>query len=337
MAHQPHTSVCFVAGRSGGHIVPALTLAEEHKKNYPHAHIIFITANTTLDKKITDNHPVIDHAYYCDLAPFPGKAVLKYPYFCMSLTRSVWHCIRILRRHNPQKIISTGGYIALPVCLAAKLLRIPIELYELNALPGIATRALAPLATTVACCFKEAFPFFSKKKVRYAPYPIRFSRSAAASTSLPPYFSPTRKTILVIGGSQGSHFINTAINTWLAQTACIATVQIIHQTGITHLQTCRDFYALHTIPALVFDYDDRIEQYYRCADLVICRSGAGSLFETIFFNKPCITIPLETKSTDHQIYNARACARTHPNLVSVIAQQKLAQEPLLLDNFVQSL
>jgi UDP-N-acetylglucosamine--N-acetylmuramyl-(pentapeptide) pyrophosphoryl-undecaprenol N-acetylglucosamine transferase len=241
-----------------------------------------------------------------------------------------------LRRHKPQKIISTGGYIALPVCLTATLLRIPIELYELNALPGMATRALAPLATTISCCFKEAFPFFAKKKVRYAPYPIRFTPSIHQPT-LPAHFSVDRKTILVIGGSQGSHFINTAITTWLAQTTCIATVQIIHQTGIAHLQTCRDFYALHNIPALVFDYDDRIEQYYRCADLVICRSGAGSLFETLFFNKPCITIPLETKSTDHHIYNARACVRTHPNLFNIIEQKKLAEEPLLLDNFVQSL
>lgn len=330
-----NNALCFVAGRSGGHLVPALTIAQQYKESDPTLSIIFISTATELDKKILTAAKVVDHYYSFKLDNLPGKKLWRYPRFLYDFMHACWHSFNVLRKHKPTKIISTGGYSAFPVCIIARLLHIPIELYELNALPGKAIKALAPLAQRIACCFAPACQFFPAHKVHPAPYPIRFTTNAHASPPLPPQFNANKKTILVLGGSQGSRFINSLMTTWLTTTALQDHIQIIHQTGMAHLEQCTASYTNYHIPAIVFDYSTKIEEYYHLADLVICRSGAGSLFETLFFKKPCITIPLETAETDHQVHNAQAIAREHPELFTVLLQQEITQDLSIFDRCIR--
>jgi len=338
-------TICFVAGKSGGHIIPAITLAKQFVSKNKHIKITFFTTNSPLDKKIiiqeiANSKTAIKHIAL-NLENIPYKKILQYPLFFTKLAISFFKSFFTLIAHRPKKVISMGGHISLPVCLAAYTLRIPIELYELNATPGKAVKFLAPFATTINTCFKKAVNYFPPKKCKITQYPIRFAHNIHVNTHTKQInpksiyqkhgFSPKKQTILILGGSQGSIAINNIIKQIITKNPDFCNnIQIIHQTGDkdnkdnsgkqkTNWDT---FYKKMGIPSHTFGFKSDINAYYRLADLVICRSGAGTLFETLFFQKPCITIPLETATTVHQVDNAKEMAKAYPNLVKMVLQSE---------------
>ena len=138
---------------------------------------------------------------------------------------------------------------------------------------------------------------------------------------------PQKKTIFINGGSQGSLFINRTIKEWInLNTHTHALIQIIHQTGARDVAGWKEFYQQHDIPAIVFDYKDDMTAYYQAADVIVCRAGAGSLFEALFFEKPCLVIPLDIKSTSHQKYNAYAMKQAHPELFAVLTENEMKKD-----------
>ena len=214
------------------------------------------------------------------------------------------------------------------------MLRIPFEMYELNLIPGKANMLLAPLARTIFICFGASSSHF-KRSCSLVDYPVRFPMELRKGSQLMALqaikLSTTKKSLLILGGSQGSTFINNAVKQWLIDNPHLHhVVQVIHQTGAHDATNWQEFYASLNIPAITFDYAPNIEYYYIAADLIICRSGAGTLFEIQFFNKRCITLPLETASTNHQIKNAQALADQHPFLFTVIGNSELVKDPTLL-------
>ena len=318
--------IACVAGRSGGHIIPCLTLAKPYTdQKYE---LLFFSSGQQLDTDILKNYTTITQHIPLTIINVPYKQVWKLPLFGTQFLKSCIVSLFTLIKKRPEKIISSGGYIALPVCLAAKILWIPIDLYELNVVPGKATKALAPLAKNRYICFSKTASYFSHS-TQIAPYPIRFiSPNTEKNSSLFTSYTPTKKTILVLGGSQGSHFINQQLCQLISLYG--PTLQVIHQTGSDHIGLLENFYLQNGINGTVFAYQQNIAPYYALADLVICRSGAGTLFETLFFKKRCITIPLETNITNHQLDNALALQTDHPELFFVIRQNELTQDPLLL-------
>ena len=138
-----------------------------------------------------------------------------------------------------------------------------------------------------------------------------------------------------MGGSQGSLFINQTIYQFIAQTNQQAdlNLQIIHQTGNQDLTNSQDFYRTNKIPAIVFSYETNLMPYYKCADLIICRSGAGTLAEILPLKTRCITIPLETIYTSHQLENALENAREHA-WVHVLKQAEITHDFQAFSNLV---
>jgi len=320
--------LAFVAGRSGGHVLPALTLAQQSNTN-----VLFFSTDTALDKKLLTGQNVV--CIPLTLQNIPRKKVYKFPHFIWQFTRSFCISLRQLRTHKPTTVISTGGYVSIPVCLAAKLLRIPIELYELNIIPGKATKFLAPLADTIHICFEQTKQYLPAHTCTVAPYPLRFTEQdkQADKTAILQQlgFSPNKKTIVILGGSQGSLFINNTIKQALENNKKLHNnIQIIHQTGSHDPFNWPAFYKKNHISAIAFDYQDDIKKYYIAADLIVCRAGAGTLFEIAFFEKKCITIPLETATTAHQVDNAQAMAKRYPQLFTVVRQQELHDTPDLM-------
>lgn len=326
-------TICFVAGRSGGHLLPAVTLAKIHKNSHPNDSLMFFTTATTLDKKITDQFPFIDTCIALDLENIPQK-ILQYPKFLLHAFKTLLHVMKILRLHKPQKVVSMGGYISVPVCLAAYLLRIPIEIHELNVIPGKANLFIAPRATQIFICFGASATYF-KRACKLVDYPVRFTQEQRLRPQLQALhllnLSPAKKTVCIFGGSQGSLFINNAMKEWIIKTRELHhAIQIIHQTGGQDTTDWKNFYQSLSIQAVVFDYNSSIDPYYTAADLIVCRAGAGTLFEIQFFNKRCITIPLETATTAHQLENARAMSQQSPHLFVVIEQAVLEKNPTIL-------
>ena len=321
--------ICFVAGHSGGHITPCATQAKNELESNPNLKIIFFTTSSKLDKKILENYSFIDKKIYLNLKNLPRKIYL-YPTYFIKMGYSFFQILFYLNKFRPVKIVSMGGIVSIPVCIAGKILGIPIEIYELNIEPGKAVNLIVKIASTVNICFKETANYFPSRKCNLVGYPIRFNDSNKLSQPMALQkinFFKDRKTLLIVGGSQGSVFINNLIKNFIESNEKIHNnLQVIHQTGTIDKTKWQDYYAKYQIPAIIFDYTNKIENFYCAADLIICRSGAGTLAEILFFNKKCITIPLETKITAHQVKNAQNLAQNYPNLFYMEKQIKIEND-----------
>ncbi len=319
-----------VAGRSGGHIIPCVThLAASiaHDHNYE---ILLFSTTTDLDRSILALYPSITYIPLT-LDPFPGKKIVRYPAFFIQCIRSFTTSLRTLRKKRVERLVSTGGYLSLPVCAAAWCLGIPIEGYELNAVPGKALKWLAPYARTLNVCFDEAAPFFKPYPCKTVRYPLRFNEShrLPQKEGLRHYgLDPHKKTLLIVGGSQGSQSINELIKTFITNHPEKALdLQVIHQAGAGKSTDLQAFYHEKGFTARVFDYEHSLQYAYAAAEYVIARAGAGTLFELEFFNKKTLLIPLESSSTLHQLDNARAFISRDPVLFSLLRQSDVLKNP----------
>lgn len=329
-------TIAFVAGRSGGHIIPALTLVKQIKSQNPTCEILFFTTAHPLDLAIIKKQGTFINKHIAlKLGNVPFFNIFKILAFLIAFIYAFFKCSSYLRAFKPEKIIGMGGYISLPVCFAAYILRIPIHLYDLDAKPGKATRYLKKYAQKIFICFEQAQEYFPREKCELIDYPIRFnsncknSNVAHALNAL--RLHPNKKTIFINGGSQGSVFINNCIKNWLDLNPHLySLIQIIHQTGSADATNWQMLYNDLEITANIFSYKEDLAPCYIAADLVICRSGAGSLFEAIFFNKPCLTIPHETSSTTHQKENACALSKRYPQLITMLTEQEIKYDNMVL-------
>ena len=326
-------TISLVAGKSAGHILPALTVAQKLKTLDPDLNVIFFSNQNQLDQTILNNHKLVNINISLPLMALPYKQIYKLPKFAWQLLRAMWRSYQILKKHQPSQIISTGGLIAIPVCLVAKHLNIPVTIYELNVYPGKATKFLVTVANNVKICFAKTAQYLPKTKCELVSYPIRFepqdyslTKNQALELIKPnsQNFTLSNKTILILGGSQGSLFINDLIRQFILKQPNIS-LQTIHQTGTQDQFDWNSFYQSQNIPAIVFSYESDLMKYYTLADLIICRSGAGTLAEIIPLKTACITIPLATGYTAHQIDNALATAQDHPQ-ICVLQQNQIAQD-----------
>ncbi|MBU1008050.1 UDP-N-acetylglucosamine--N-acetylmuramyl-(pentapeptide) pyrophosphoryl-undecaprenol N-acetylglucosamine transferase [Candidatus Dependentiae bacterium] len=337
-------TICLVAGGSGGHITPALRLGKQHLEQTPHGSLLFFCNTRKLDQAILANYDQPIQIVRLKLTNLPGKKIWRYPLFFLQFAHSFFKSFHFLKKQKPCVIISTGGIIAIPVCLAGKLLSIPVELHEFNVIPGKATRFLSPVAKKIFISFQKSTKFFKSKyqnKCSLEKYPLRFSvHDTTSPITRPPHFSSGRKTIFLLGGSQGSLLLNNMIKEFIQTNQYIGSIQVIHQTGSIDQTNWKKFYEQHNIPAHIFEYTNSIKDFYRLADLVICRAGAGTLFELEFFQKRSLLVPLKNHASNHQITNAHEMCQRHPNLFFLCDQD--SQNPLrsviydhLLSNLVE--
>jgi len=329
MEQQTKITTCFVAGRSGGHIIPALTLARTLREKNEQHRILFFSTSTLLDHKIIATSTDVHTHISLDIENIPYRKPWTWVQYAYRSIRAYLKSLQQLRLHGPDRVVSMGGYVSLPVCVAAWWLRIPVELYEFNVEPGMATRCLARIADRIFICFNESAQNFGRysHKCHYAQYPVRFSLTQRATVEHEARrlldISQDAHVILVLGGSQGSQYLTTYVQHWLTTTTTTRPRYVLHQAGEHNsLAILKAWYAQAQINAHVFTYNHDMALLYAAADLIICRSGAGTLFEAMAFNKRCITIPLETATNRHQVANAYAMAKLYPEFVTVVRQEK---------------
>lgn len=325
-------TICCVAGKSGGHIIPCLTVAQNKHNN---SNILFFSANSALDKTILAHNNAVSWHVMLPLSTRAGSFIKTIWHACKSFMLSFFY----LYKHKPTEIITTGGIVAIPTCLAGFILRIPITLYSLDAVPGKAIQALTPFATSIITPFFTAQKYFPAKKCSIAPYPIKYQETESTvdkqTAQKKLILSSTKKTILVLGGSQGSLFLNQCIQEFINSSSFnIDNIQIIHQTGSVDDTDWQKLYSSKNITAHVFSYYPDLALMYAAADLIICRAGAGTLFEVKFFNKPCIIIPLMTNTTTHQVDNALAMCTEYPELFYTLAQNDIEKNSIVLHKLI---
>ena len=351
--------MCLVAGGSGGHILPALELAKKWLSKNPTGRVVLVSNDNKLDKELTKNHAFLDAIIYFKIHKFSRKDFLLLPIVLWQFLRTFIKSFAIFRMYNPEIIVSTGGILAIPVCLAGWLKKKAIYLHELIIIPGKAVMFLAPIAKKIIITFDRTkwylrrFGFNFAYKSEQQNYPVRFALSDKLydreklfervnkllcvlhgvhehhDTNNHLFFEPHRKTLFLLGGSQGSVFLNNGLKSfWEAHSYLSQNIQIIHQTGSYDTTDWRAFYKERSIPAITFSYYDNVRYFYLISDLVICRAGAGTLFELLFFEKKSLVVPLVARTTDHQVDNAREMARVHPEIFTVFEQDHIVQNPL---------
>ncbi len=295
--------VAIAGGGTGGHLFPALAVAEVLQERGDEV-LIFIS------EKEVDALATRDRTeFQFEKLPGIGMPKLFSPAmfgFLKRFNESLSPIRKTYRRFQPDAVLGMGGFTSTAPIFAGRMRRIPTFVHESNAIPGKANRLNARLTTRVLLGFQECTRHFSKSRCEVTGTPIRkaLQRRVPKSEALASFgLQPDRQTLLVMGGSQGAKGINQAMIKALPLLKDLP-LQVIHLTGAQDEQIMEANYRREEIPAHVAAFCHRMEEAYSAADLAIARSGAASLAEFAFFGLPSLLIPYPFAAENHQALNA---------------------------------
>ena len=298
-------------GGTGGHIFPAISIANALKKRLPDAEILFVGA---LGRMEMERVPAA--GYPIEGLPISGldrKNKLRNVNVLWNLLFSLVLARRIIRRFKPDAVIGVGGYASAPTLRAASALDVPTVLQEQNSYAGVTNKLLAKKAKRICVAYEGMEKFFPKDKIVLTGNPVRQDLFSIAQKTKEAFqffgLDPKKKTILVVGGSLGARTINQSIIGGLESLAK-ADVQVIWQTGKFYIDNARKATESFASPnLLVTDFVTRMDLAYSIADLVVSRAGASSISELCLLAKPVILVPSPNVAEDHQTQNALALVR----------------------------
>jgi UDP-N-acetylglucosamine--N-acetylmuramyl-(pentapeptide) pyrophosphoryl-undecaprenol N-acetylglucosamine transferase len=292
-------------GGTGGHIYPAIAIANELKSRFPNCDILFVGASDKMEmQKVPQAGYPIKGLW---IAGIQRKLTLQNAMFPFKLISSLWKSRKIIKEFKPNVAIGTGGFASGPLLQAANFLNIPTVIQEQNSYPGITNKLLSKKANKICVAYEKLERFFPKEKMILTGNPVRqdlISVSEKQNEALS-YFNldASKKILLVLGGSLGSRRINELIAKeidWLLS----LNIQIIWQCGKLYFEEYKHFSDSQNVE--VVSFIDRMDFVYAVADVVISRSGASSVSELCIVGKPVIFIPSPNVAEDHQTKNANA-------------------------------
>ncbi len=304
-------NIIITAGGTGGHIFPALAVAEALQNNG--ANVTWVgTKDSMEDRLVSGKFPI----EYIKSSGIRGKGIIKKLTMPIQLLSSVLAARKIIKKLKADLVIGFGGYVSGPTCLAAKTKKVPVVVHEQNAKMGLTNRTIAKFAKDVCLAFPvdNISSLFSKKslgKFHIVGNPIR--QEILNLNSQEKAFSENGLNLLVLGGSQGSRAINTIIPELVekANSENIA-LNVWHQTGKALYDETLEIYKEKNIPekniSSIAPFIEDMVRLYSWADVVVCRAGALTVSEVSLSGIPAIFIPLPIAADDHQHYNAQIIA-----------------------------
>ena len=291
-------------GGTGGHIYPAVAIANELKSRFPDAEFLFVGAKDKMEmQKVPQEGYAIKGLW---IAGIQRKITLDNTMFPLKLTSSLLNSFKIIKNFKPDVVIGTGGFASGAVLKVASMLGIPTVIQEQNSYPGITNKLLAKKANKICVAYENLERFFPKDKMILTGNPVRQDLINEASKSeAVTYFKldANKKTLLVLGGSLGARRINQLIENEL-DFLLSQNIQIIWQCGKLYLNDYSKYNEKDNVQVVAFI--DRMDLVYAAADVVISRSGASSVSELCIVGKPTIFIPSPNVAEDHQTKNAKA-------------------------------
>lgn len=291
-------------GGTGGHIYPAVAIANELKSRFPEAEFLFVGAKDKMEmQKVPQAGYAIKGLW---ISGIQRKLTLDNAMFPFKLLSSMWNSFRIIKSFKPDVVIGTGGFASGAVLKVASMLNIPTVIQEQNSYPGITNKLLAKKANKICVAYENLERFFPKNKMILTGNPVRQDLINEASKSEAiAYFKldANKKTLLVLGGSLGARRINQLIEKEL-DFLLSQNIQIIWQCGKLYLNDYSKYNEKENVQVVAFI--DRMDLVYAAADVVISRSGASSVSELCIVGKPTIFIPSPNVAEDHQTKNAKA-------------------------------
>jgi len=304
MRNQP-LRIVIAGGGTGGHLFPAVAMAEAFRRRDARSRILFLGTGRPLEKtqlqRAGFDHRVIS------ASGVKGQGMGRQAAAALRVILGTGQSLVHLGRFRPDVVIGVGGYSAGPVALAAWLLRCRIVLHEQNVLPGLTNRLLSRLADRIYVSFDQSAGYFPADRVRVTGNPLRemFYRDVQGEDGR----SDTARgvfTLLITGGSQGASGINRLVIGALDRLRQPGQICFVHQTGPAEESSVAAAYRSRGLTATVKAFFDDMPRRYARAALVICRAGATTVAELAAAGKPAVYIPYPFAADNHQLLNARA-------------------------------
>ncbi|RQD65531.1 MAG: undecaprenyldiphospho-muramoylpentapeptide beta-N-acetylglucosaminyltransferase [Desulfonatronovibrio sp. MSAO_Bac4] len=293
------SKVLLTTGGTGGHIFPAVAVAEEIRETFPDCEIVFAGGEYGPERDIVTKAGI-------NFKSFPARGVLGRGIRSLGsicwMGKSFIQSIIYLRSFKPEVVIGFGGYAGFMPVMAARLLKIPIAVHEQNSLPGVTNRILGKKADRIFLSFPDKNKLFNAESTVVTGNPVR--KNLIEKNVKEALISSQSKRLLVVGGSQGAKAINDAILRCLKELK-VLDIEIWHQTGKADFERVRQIYEKEYPDARVEAFIDDMDEAYGFASLVVCRAGATTLAELCVTGKPSILIPFPYATHNHQMTNAK--------------------------------
>ena len=351
-----HPHIIISGGGTGGHIFPAVSIANAIKELRPGAEILFVGAEGRMEmQRVPDaGYKIIG----LPVAGFDRKHLWKNFAVLVKLARSQWKARKIIKDFKPLVAVGVGGYASGPTLKTAGMMDIPTLIQEQNSYAGVTNKLLAQKARKICVAYEGMEKFFPADKIIMTGNPVRqnlFGHSITRQEAAELFgLDPAKKTILILGGSLGARTINQTLTAALETMRAHPDIQFIRQTGKIYIEQVKQAIVAFTgeavrhphitaIPNLyVTDFIKDMAKAYTLADLVISRAGAGSISEFCLLHKPVILVPSPNVAENHQTKNALALVNKDAALYvkDAEAMEKLiptALETVADDNRLQAL
>ena len=295
-------NMAVAGGGTGGHLFPGIAIAEEFLQRDPENAILFIGTTHGLEARIV---PQLGFELQTiRVKGLKGKGMAGQMLSLLLLPGALLQSRNCLRRFNADIVCGVGGYVSAPAVMAAALQGTPAVIHEQNSFPGLSNRILGKYADRVFVSYEESSSFFPQDKTVFTGMPLR--------RTLLEHRMPVRDsvfTILVLGGSQGSHEINEAVAEAIPHLAALKErVRIIHQSGAADAALLAGVYGKHGLDAQIISFIDDMRSAYGKAHLVLSRAGAATLAELAFCGRAALLVPYPHAANNHQEKNARVLA-----------------------------
>ena len=302
--------VIVSGGGTGGHIFPAVSIANAIKAEYPDAEILFVGAEGRMEMQRVPaaGYKIIG----LPIAGFDRKNLLKNVVVLYKIAKSQWKARKIIKDFKPHVVVGVGGYASGPTLKTAGQMGIPTLIQEQNSYAGVTNKLLAKSAKKICVAYDGMERFFPAEKIIKTGNPVRQNLLDAKVTKAEATESfgldPKKRTVLVIGGSLGARTVNESILQHIEDIREAKDVQFIWQTGKYYSEEIHMALAKEdpVENMKVTDFISNMDNAYAAADLVISRAGASSISELCLLKKPCILVPSPNVAEDHQTKNALA-------------------------------
>jgi len=323
-------------GGTGGHIFPALSIADGLRKRFPDCEILFVGAEgkMEMEKVPAAGYRIVG----LPVAGFHRGEVWRNFNFIPKLIRSLFTARKIVKDFNPDVVIGVGGYASGPILRVAASLGFPTVLQEQNSFAGITNKILGKKANKICVAYENMERFFPAAKIVFTGNPIRqgLATNPVRSEEAKQYFNVTTEqpVILVVGGSLGARTLNQSMQTSL-ELIRKSEVVIIWQTGKYYFTEIQAQMVANPVPNIrLFEFIPRMDLAYSVADLVISRAGAGTISELCMVGAASILVPSPNVSEDHQTFNAMSLVEKDAAIMvkDSVAVRELIPDALALVN-----
>lgn len=311
MMQRKNIKVLISGGGTGGHIFPAIAIANAIKSRYPKVDILFVGADNRMEmeKVPAAGYPIIG----LPVAGFDRRKMWKNVAVIIKLIKSILKSYKIIKNYRPDIAIGVGGYASGPSLRTAAAMGVPCLIQEQNSYAGVSNKLLAKKAQTICVAYEGMDKFFPKQKIVVTGNPIRQDLTASIVNKEEAYaffkLDPNKKTILIIGGSLGAATINKSIMAGIHK-IIDSNIQVIWQSGKFYFHEAQQSLSQYAqAPIVLSEFISRMDLAYAVADLVISRAGASSISELCCLQKPCVLVPSPNVAEDHQTMNALALVK----------------------------